>query len=799
MLLLFHEHSKMNAMNQKHLLTSLALVLLASSLTLSAIMITTKSGTSEVTVLVSPSSISVEVNQIFEVGINVSGVSDLYGWEFKLGWNTSLLEAVNVTEISFLKNGADTYIVSKMSNAYGWVLAGCTRLRNIAGANGNGTLATIEFRAKKEGTCTLDLYDTKLVNSQRQLTPHSTIDGVVTIPDTTPPSITVLSPQNKTYYSNAIPLTFEINEPASWIGYSLDGEANVTITGNTIITIEDGSHNIVVYANDTAGNMGSSATVYFAVDSTSYETWKTSFIGLGGYPIVDFAVYNGKLYAAADSTLYAYDGNSWTIVYAPTYLVSMEPFGDKLVIGGKGGIYSFDGATFNLVFTVPTYIKVLGVYNNTLYAGTLLDKPPTLYYCNGSVDNPADWHVETGFSSILNLSGPFSSIDSFEVYNGIMYVASGSRVYAFNGAGWSLAKTYDDVYAFLDMEAYNGKLYLATRDQAWRKPMYQGYSGFSGRIIEFNGSNWTTILDHDYWLYSLETYHGRLYAGTANRIIEYNMTDWGTTFDSIEPAQYAISFEIYDDNLYAGMGNGHIYEYYDPVSLVIVYVEPSPALYIVWIENGYGDTVAGPNASDGSGDFVAFLENGVYMAFAQPAIGDLKAEGFTVPDSTCVTITFGTEVTIHVQDSSGNPLSARVYVYDPNLNLVAGPQHTDENGNTIFCLEEGNYKAKAVTVSDFGWSSPFTVPNNTTVLIILPEPSCVTVTVLHDGQPAYQAFVMIDDTYSTVTNDSGIADFGCGLFEPFTLHYGMVIWNSWTAAFDFTTNSAGGADVTVEL
>ena len=43
---------------------------------------------------------------------------------------------------------------------------------------------------------------------------------------------------------------------------------NVTISGNTTLTgFDDGSHYIIVYANDTAGNMGASNTVYFTVDT----------------------------------------------------------------------------------------------------------------------------------------------------------------------------------------------------------------------------------------------------------------------------------------------------------------------------------------------------------------------------------------------------------------------------------------------------------------------------------------------------------------------------------------------------
>ncbi len=87
--------------------------------------------------------------------------------------------------------------------------------------------------------------------------------------DTTPPTISILSPENKTYTVNDIPLTFTVSELTPWIGYSLDGQINVTITENTTLTdLLDGMHYVVFYANDTAGNMGVSSTVYFSVDTT---------------------------------------------------------------------------------------------------------------------------------------------------------------------------------------------------------------------------------------------------------------------------------------------------------------------------------------------------------------------------------------------------------------------------------------------------------------------------------------------------------------------------------------------------
>ena len=82
----------------------------------------------------------------------------------------------------------------------------------------------------------------------------------------TPPTIFIVSPENKTYNVNHVPLTFTVSEPTSWIGYSLDGQANATITENTTLTgLSDGIHSLTVYARDIVGNTGTSETIYFSV------------------------------------------------------------------------------------------------------------------------------------------------------------------------------------------------------------------------------------------------------------------------------------------------------------------------------------------------------------------------------------------------------------------------------------------------------------------------------------------------------------------------------------------------------
>jgi hypothetical protein len=87
-----------------------------------------------------------------------------------------------------------------------------------------------------------------------------------------PPVITHISPQNQTYTSSKIPIVFNINEDQSWSGYSLDNLANVTINENTTITeISNGSHSLVIYANDTFGSMGKSDIVFFEAKTESFN------------------------------------------------------------------------------------------------------------------------------------------------------------------------------------------------------------------------------------------------------------------------------------------------------------------------------------------------------------------------------------------------------------------------------------------------------------------------------------------------------------------------------------------------
>jgi hypothetical protein len=68
------------------------------------------------------------------------------------------------------------------------------------------------------------------------------------------------------YNESSVFLNFTVNKPTNWTGYSLDGDENATVTGNTTLTgLSAGMHNVTVYARDEFNNTGASETINFSI------------------------------------------------------------------------------------------------------------------------------------------------------------------------------------------------------------------------------------------------------------------------------------------------------------------------------------------------------------------------------------------------------------------------------------------------------------------------------------------------------------------------------------------------------
>jgi hypothetical protein len=121
------------------------------------------------------------------------------------------------------------------------------------------------YKASLNGSCDLYNLSEGTHNVTIYQTAYDRIIGSTTVGftiDTTAPIVSVASTKSKVH-SSEVSLNFTVNEQTAWVGYSLDGQDNITLTGNTTLTeLSGGKHSIIVYATDQAGNTGSSKTIF---------------------------------------------------------------------------------------------------------------------------------------------------------------------------------------------------------------------------------------------------------------------------------------------------------------------------------------------------------------------------------------------------------------------------------------------------------------------------------------------------------------------------------------------------------
>jgi hypothetical protein len=80
------------------------------------------------------------------------------------------------------------------------------------------------------------------------------------------------------YCGGPIYFYYDTNKPVSWVAYSIDEGANVTVSrqGELLPTLTDGPHGIKLYANSTDGQVASSMTYYFTIYDSPLQPIPTS-------------------------------------------------------------------------------------------------------------------------------------------------------------------------------------------------------------------------------------------------------------------------------------------------------------------------------------------------------------------------------------------------------------------------------------------------------------------------------------------------------------------------------------------
>jgi hypothetical protein len=124
---------------------------------------------------------------------------------------------------------------------------------------------------------TNDVFRSKITQVDN-VTVDFSISDVIPVNELTPPTISDLTIENKTYSSAKLQLGFNVDKAVLWTGYCLDGERHTIAEwyrinasdrkfNATLEGLSEGSHSLAVYAEDTFGNTGASITVNFGIDT----------------------------------------------------------------------------------------------------------------------------------------------------------------------------------------------------------------------------------------------------------------------------------------------------------------------------------------------------------------------------------------------------------------------------------------------------------------------------------------------------------------------------------------------------
>ncbi len=131
----------------------------------------------------SPQYQTVDKNNGFNITIQASNITDLYGYQFTLIFDPSILEVVRISSTEFLvmDNASTIVIVNRINNAVGSLEYAETRTGVQNGVNGSGALAIIDFNAIANGISVLGLENVLLSDSNTNEIKVGVVNGSVNV------------------------------------------------------------------------------------------------------------------------------------------------------------------------------------------------------------------------------------------------------------------------------------------------------------------------------------------------------------------------------------------------------------------------------------------------------------------------------------------------------------------------------------------------------------------------------------------------------------------------------------------
>jgi len=244
---------------------------------------------------------AVELGETFPLSVNVSNVANLYDWEFKLLYESLVINATEVVEGPFLAAGGDTRFEVIRLDAYnathGLVWANCTLLGVPNGVDGNGVLATINFTFIGVGGCTFTFSDTKLNDPNANPIVHTRIGGQIVLLSSSPvsPFKTFTIPWEENFYtvttySNSTVAKLEFNQSLKQISFYVNGISdtigfcNITIPKALLRENETHPWVVLVDGKPVTSIISSNQTHTFIYFTYHHSTSHVEIIGAEAVP-----------------------------------------------------------------------------------------------------------------------------------------------------------------------------------------------------------------------------------------------------------------------------------------------------------------------------------------------------------------------------------------------------------------------------------------------------------------------------------------------------------------------------------
>jgi hypothetical protein len=128
---------------------------------------------------IEPGTSTVNQGDTFFLDINITGVTDLYGFQFDVLYDPTILTANDITEGAFLPSGGFTFFIpadpaatpGNLGTTYDLLLG------PLQGVSGDGTLARISFTAASGGPSSISLSNLLLQDSVGNIIDFDTQTG----------------------------------------------------------------------------------------------------------------------------------------------------------------------------------------------------------------------------------------------------------------------------------------------------------------------------------------------------------------------------------------------------------------------------------------------------------------------------------------------------------------------------------------------------------------------------------------------------------------------------------------------